>query len=89
MAAQNSPARPGFVSLIASGKRDAVPSGIRYGMLPLPSLDTAEVRDWVAAHRQYEIYLMAGADLQSEGVPALSVPVSAEDYESVAALMPR
>lgn len=80
---------PGIVSLIAAGSEETVPSGIPYGTLPLVSLETNEVREWLAKNEQYAIYLMAGAGFESRGVPALSVPVTAEDYDMVVAAMPR
>lgn len=80
---------PGIVSLIAAGSEETVPSGIPYGALPLVSLETDEVREWLAKNEQYAIYLMAGAGFESAGVPALSVPVTAEDYALLSAAMPR
>jgi hypothetical protein len=86
---QTTPENPGIVSLIAAGSDEIVPAGIPYGALPLASLETDEVHEWLAKNEQYAIYLMAGTDLESPGVPALSVPVTAEDYEMVIAAMPR
>lgn len=82
-------ARPGSVSLIAAGTEDIVPSGIPFGVLPLVSLETDEVLAWLERHRRYVIYVVPGAEHQSEGVPALSVPVTATDYELVLAAIPR
>lgn len=86
---QISDGKPGIVSLIAAGARETVPSGIPYGALPLVSLETDEVRGWLEENRDYAIYVMAGAGFESEGVPALSVPVTAADYDLVIAAMPR
>jgi hypothetical protein len=83
------PDRPGVLSLIAAGADETVPSGIPYGAVPLESLDTPEVRDWLADNRRYAIYVVAGAAFESEGVPALTVPATTEDYDRVVAAMPR
>jgi len=88
--AANSPAhRPGILSLIAAGEEEAVPPGVPYGALPLDSLDTPQVNAWVEENRQYAIYILAGAEFASEGVPAISVPASSEDYRRVLSAMPR
>lgn len=81
--------KPGIVSLIAAGTEESVPSGVPYGELALVSLETDEVRAWLAENRNYAVYVMAGAGFESEGVPALSVPVTAGDYDLVMAAMPR
>jgi predicted PurR-regulated permease PerM len=81
--------RSAVLSLIAAGAGEEVPSGIPYGELPLDSLDTAEVREWAEQNKQYKIYVMAGTRLESDGVPAISVPATAEDYEQVVRAMPR
>jgi hypothetical protein len=80
---------PGILSLIAAGARETVPSGIPLARLRLASLETPEVRAWLEKNQQYAIYVMPGTALESEGVPALSVPVTVEDYEYVIASMPR
>lgn len=81
--------KPGVLSLIAAGSEEAVPSGIPYGALSLASLETDEVRAWLEENRQYAIFVMAGAGFESGGVPALSVPVTAVDYNLVLSAMPR
>ena len=86
---QEAAAHPAVVSLVAAGSEEIVPSGIPFGALPLVSLETDEVRAWLERHRQYAIYVVAGAKHQSTGVPALNVPVTAMDYELVLAAMPR
>jgi len=83
------PDQPGLISLIAAGADEVVPFGIPYGAVPLPSLDTPEVRTWLRENRQFAVYVVAGRELQSEGVPALTVPATIEDYERVIAAMPR
>ena len=81
-------ARPGSVSLIAAGTEDIVPSGVPFGVLPLVSLETDEVLAWLEEHRRYVIYVVPGAAHQSEGVPGISVPVTATDYELVLGAVP-
>ncbi|HTJ71792.1 MAG TPA: hypothetical protein VL551_29900 [Actinospica sp.] len=81
--------KPGILSLIAAGDDETVPSGIPFGALPLASLETDEVRAWLDDNRRYKIFVMAGAGFESPGVPALSVPVTAVDYDLVVAAMPR
>jgi len=81
--------RPGLISLIAAGADEAVPYGIPFGALPLASLDTSEVRTWLQDNRQFAVYIVPGKELESEGVPALTVPATAEDYERVISAMPR
>jgi hypothetical protein len=82
-----SPSR--VLSLIAAGATEEVPSGIPYGTLPLDSLDIPEVRTWTEQNKQFAIYVIAGTQFESEGVPAISVPATAEDYEQVLRAMPR
>jgi hypothetical protein len=82
-------AKPGIVSLIATGSADTVPPGFPYGALFLASLDTDEVREWLARNKQFAIYVMAGAGFESDGVPALSVPVTEADFDMVVSAMPR
>lgn len=86
--AKPNPGHPGILSLIAAGDGETVPAGIPYGALPLPSLDRADVRTWMAENKEYAIFVMAGTSLEMEGVPALSVPATAEDYELVIKSMP-
>lgn len=83
------PAHPGILSLIAAGSEETVPSGIPYSALDLDSLNTPEIRAWVQENGQYAIYVMAGTALESEGVPSISVPATAADYEFVTSTMPR
>jgi len=78
-----------LLSLIAAGTEEHVPSGVPYGTVDLPSLDTAEVREWLAENRQYAVYVIAGTGHESDGVPAISVPVTLADYERVLTAMPR
>jgi hypothetical protein len=82
------PGHPGILSLIAAGSEEIVPAGIPYGALRLESLDTPEIRQWLAENDEYAIFVMAGTALESEGVPAISVPATAEDYETVIKAMP-
>lgn len=89
MAASGTGHLPGMVSLIAFGKDEAVPSGVPYGAVTLDSLDTPEVRAWVDEHAQYAIFIVVGKEFESGGVPALSVRVTADEYNAVAAHMPR
>ena len=79
---------PGILSLIAAGYEETVPAGIPYGTLPLASLDTPEVKAWVAENAQCAIFVMAGTSLEMDGVPAISVPATAQDYEWVISSMP-
>lgn len=81
--------KPGVLSLIAAGDEETVPSGIPFGALPLVSLETDEVRAWLEENRQYAVFVMPGTEFASQGVPALSVPVTAEDYDLVVSAMPR
>lgn len=81
--------QPGLISLIAAGADEVVPYGIPYGVLPLTSLDTPEVRTWLRENHQFAVYIVPGKDLESEGVPALTVPATVEDYERVISAMPR
>lgn len=83
------PDRPGLISLIAAGADEAVPFGVPYGAVPLASLDTPEVKTWLQDNRRFTIYLVAGQQFESEGVPALTVPATAEDYERLISAMPR
>jgi len=85
----STPADNMLLSLIAAGKEETVPSGIPYGTVPLPSLETKEVSDWLEKNREYAVYVMPGTEHESEGVPALTVPVTQEDYERVLSAMPR
>lgn len=88
--AANSPVyHTGVLSLIAAGEEEAVPPGVPYGALPLDSLDTPQVNAWVEENRQYAIYVLAGVEFASDGVPAISVSVSPEDYRRVLSAMPR
>jgi hypothetical protein len=86
---ENTTYSSGVLSLIAAGADEAVPSGIPFGALALGSLDTAEVREWMEQNKQYAIYVMAGTRFESDGVPAISVPATTEDYERVIGAMPR
>ncbi len=80
----------GVLSLVAVGSADAVPSGVPYpAVAHLASLDTPEIREWVEANAQYAVYVVAGMDVESEGVPAFSVAVTPGDYLEVIAAMPR
>jgi len=81
--------QPGLLSLIAAGAEETVPFGVPYGVLPLDSLDTPEVRDWLRDNHRYAIYVVAGRGFESEGVPAITVRATAEDYDRVVAAMPR
>ena len=81
-------AKPGIVSLIAAGGAETVSLGLPYGALFLASLETDEVREWVARNARHQIYVMAGAGFESDGVPALSVPVTEEDFDMVVSAMP-
>jgi hypothetical protein len=81
--------RSGILSLIAAGMDEDVPSGIPYGALALDSLDVPEVTEWMEQNKQYAIYVIAGTHFESEGVPAISIPATAEDYERVLGAMPR
>lgn len=78
-----------LLSLIAAGREEHVPSGVPYGAVALPSLDTDEVRQWLEKNREYAVFVVAGADHGSQGVPAISVPATQEDYERVLTAMPR
>lgn len=86
--AEPTPGHPGILSLIAAGAEDAVPAGVPYGALPLPSLDRADVRTWMADNAQCEFFVMPGTSLEMDGVPAISVPATLEDYERVIKAMP-
>jgi hypothetical protein len=80
----------GVLSLIAAGERETVPMGVPFTALgALASLDTPEVGQWLADNRQFAVYVVAGTEFESEGVPALSVPATPEDYELVLSAMPR
>lgn len=81
--------RPGVLSLIAAGTDETVPFGIPFGALPLVSLETPEVEAWLEENRQYQIFVVAGEDFESPGVPALTVPATVEDYGLVISAMPR
>ena len=78
----------GYLTLITAGENETVPNGIPYGALRLVSLDTREVKAWVEKNKQYSIFMMPGSHLEMEGVPALTVPVSFEDYDVVTKAMP-
>ena len=78
-----------LLSLIAAGREEHVPSGVPYGTVSLPSLDTDEVRRWLDENREYAVFVIAGTEHGSQGVPALSVHVTQEDYERVLTAMPR
>lgn len=83
------PADSMLLSLIAAGEEESVPSGIPYGTVPLASLDTKEVGDWLEENRECAVYVVPGTKHESEGVPAITVPVTREDYERVLSAMPR
>jgi hypothetical protein len=78
-----------LLSLIAAGTEEHVPSGVPYGAVSLPSLDTDEVRRWLEENRQFAVYVIAGTEHGSDGVPAISVAATQEDYERVLTAMPR
>jgi hypothetical protein len=78
-----------LVSLIAAGTEEHVPSGVPFGTVPLPSLDTDEVREWLRKNQAYTVYVIAGTEHQSPGVPAITISASQEDYERVLSAMPR
>jgi len=78
----------GYLTLITAGQNETVPNGIPYGAIRLVSLDTAEVKAWVEANKQYSIFMMPGSHLEMIGVPAITVPVSFEDYEVVTKALP-
>ena len=78
-----------LLSLIAAGREEHVPSGVPYGTVQLPSLDTDVVREWLERNRDYAVYVVAGTDHGSEGVPTICVPATQADYELVLTAMPR
>jgi hypothetical protein len=78
-----------LVSLIAAGDGETVPSGVPYDTLPLESLDSSEVRAWLAENRRYHVYIMPGSGFASEGVPTITVRATVEDYDRVVSAMPR
>lgn len=77
------------VSVIAVGPDEIVPAGIPWDVVRLPSLQTDEVRTWIAEHRHGKVYVMPGAELASKGTPALTVTVSEDEYLALTAAMPR
>lgn len=83
------------VSVIAVGPDETVPSGVPFDVIHLPSLQTDEVRTWIAENRQGEhgevgaVYVMPGIELASKGTPSLAVRVSADEYLAITAAMPR
>lgn len=77
------------VSVIAVGVDETVPSGVPWDVVRLPSLQTEEVRAWIAEHRDGEVYVMPGTELASKGTPALTVAVSEDEYLALTAAMPR
>ena len=78
----------GLLSLITAGSKETVPNGVPYGALSLGSIDTPEVKAWVEKNKQYSIFIMAGSHFEMQGVPALTVESSYEDYEAVMKSMP-
>jgi hypothetical protein len=78
-----------LLSLIAASEDETVPSGILLGTVALPSLDTNEVSDWLESNREYAVYVVPGTEHESQGVRAITVPVTLEDYERVLSAMPR
>lgn len=78
-----------LLSLIAAGREEHVPSGVPYGTVQLPSLDTDAVREWLEQNREYAVYVVAGTEHGSQGVPTISVPATQADYERVLTAMPR
>lgn len=77
------------VSLIAVGPQETVPSGVPWESVQLPSLQTDEVKTWIAEHRGRTVYVMPGMEFASAGTPELAVPVSEDEYLAVTAAMPR
>lgn len=77
------------VSLIGAAADEAVPQGVLLEGARLPSLDTDEVRDWLARHADRTIYVVAGRELATEGTPELSVYVTEAEYKAVTSGMPR
>jgi hypothetical protein len=77
------------LSLVAAGREEAVPSGVPMGRLALASLQSPEVEAWLDRHREYAVYVVAGREHASEGVPALTVPATPTDYRLVLSEMPR
>jgi hypothetical protein len=77
------------ISLVSADWHETVPHGVPLADLHLPSLDTTEVKDWLAQTSNYTIFVVTGRDLESQGTPALPVYVTMEEYASVAAAMPR
>lgn len=78
-----------IVSVIAAGPGETVPSGIAWELVRLASLQTDEVRAWVAEHRTGEVYVIPGMEMASQGTAALTVNVSEDEYLALAAAMPR
>jgi hypothetical protein len=73
----------GNLTLITAGDNETVPNGVPYGALHLASLDTPEVKTWVEKYKRYSIFVMPGSHFEMEGVPALTVQSTFEDYERV------
>lgn len=82
-------AKDRVVTFVATGSEEEVPSGVLLDRLPLPSFQTAEVRAWLDQYREYAIYVMAGEEVASKGVPVLRVPTTSTDYDLLLAEMPR
>ena len=77
------------VSVIAAGPDEAVPEGLLWENVHLPSLQTDEVKTWIADHRAGSVYVVPGVELASKGTPWLAVSVTEDEYLAIAAAMPR
>lgn len=77
------------VSLIAAGPDETVPEGVPLELVRLPSVETEEVKSWVAQHRTDAVFVVTGVDIASQGTPSLPVNVTEDEYVAVAAAMPR
>jgi hypothetical protein len=78
-----------LVSVIAAGPDETVPQGVLWEDVHLASMNTDEVKTWVAQNRTGPVFVVAGVELASDGTPALPVRVTEDEYLAVAAAMPR
>ncbi len=81
-------ARP-IVSVIAAGPTDAVPPGILWEAISLPSLVTDEVKLWIAEHRQGPVYVVPAAEIASKGTPSLPVAVTVDEFLTISKAIAR
>jgi hypothetical protein len=80
---QVSPVHRPAVSIIAAAPDETVPQGLPWESVHLPSLDTDEVKTWIAENRTGPVFVTVGVEIASKGTPALPVRVTDEEYHEL------